>query len=276
MKKLLCSFLTVVAAFLCVIHSRADTIYVGCALDGTIRQYATNGVGLIFAHSSLGNPQGEAFDQAGNLYVANEGHNTITKFTPGDVSSTFAADPDDNSIMNFPEGLAFDKAGNLYVANEESGTIEKFDTNGVASLFATDDGSDTIFSGPEGLAFDTSSNLYVANDDGFISKFAPGGTFLGQFGDSSYLNSPVGVAFDTNGNLYVANSLAAGDSPTIAKFDAAGHGSVFASISLDYPEFIAFDTNDNLYVANTGNSNNLVKFDTSGNGSVFSQYGGTQ
>jgi hypothetical protein len=48
MKKLLCSFLTVVASFLCVIHSRADTIYVGCALDGTIRQYATNGVGLIF------------------------------------------------------------------------------------------------------------------------------------------------------------------------------------------------------------------------------------
>ena len=34
------------------------------------------------------------------------------------------------------------------------------------------------------------SNLYVANDGGFISKFSPNGTFLGQFGDSSYLTGP--------------------------------------------------------------------------------------
>jgi hypothetical protein len=49
MKKSLCSFLTVVASFLCAIHSRADTIYVGCALDGTIRQFTTNGTGSVFA-----------------------------------------------------------------------------------------------------------------------------------------------------------------------------------------------------------------------------------
>jgi tripartite motif-containing protein 71 len=145
--------------------------------------------------------------------VVNEAFNTITKFDANGVPSLFYADPGDESILNYPEGLAFDKAGNLYVANEDNNNIEKFDTNGVPSLFATDDGSDTILSGPEGLVFDTSSNLYVANDDGFVSKFAPAGTFLGQFGDSSYLTSPVGVAFDTNGNLYVANSLPAGDSP---------------------------------------------------------------
>ena len=268
------------AGFLSIISARADTIYVGCALEGTIHQYATNGTGSVFARASLGNPEGEAFDQAGNLYVANEGHNTITKFNSNGVPSTFVFDPGDNSLLNQPTGLAFDKAGNLYVANESNNNIEKFTTNGVASVFATDDGSGNILSGPEGLAFDTSSNLYVANDGGFISKFSPNGTFLVQFGDSSYLNSPVGIAFDKAGNLYVANNLPASSTPTVAKFDKNGTGSVFANTGLDYPEFIAFDTNNNLYVANEGtlateNNNNIVKFDTNGNGTVFNQNGGT-
>jgi DNA-binding beta-propeller fold protein YncE len=268
------------AGFLSLISASADTIYVGCALEGTIHQFTTNGVGSIFARASLGNPEGEAFDRAGNLYVANEGHNTITRFTTSGVPSLFYADPGDGSILNNPTGLAFDKAGNLYVANDANNNIEKFDTNGVPSVFATDDGSGNILNGPEGLAFDTSSNLYVANDGNFISKFSPNGTFFGQFGDSSYLNSPVGVAFDSGGNLYVANSVDVNNSPTIAKFNTAGNGSVFADTNMNYPEFIAFDTNNNLYVANEGGlategSNNIVKFDTSGNGTVFSQYGGT-
>lgn len=271
-----CAIATGFACILPIFHSYADTIYVACALDGTIQQYATNGVGSVFARASLGNPQGEAFDPAGNLYVANQGYNTITKFSTNGVPSIFAVDPGDESILSLPEGLAFDKAGNLYVANDSDSTIEKFDTNGVPSVFATDDGSGTILSGPEGLAFDTASNLYVANDGGFISEFAPNGTFLGQFGDSSYLSSPVGVAFDKAGNLYVANSLPASDGPTIAKFNVSGTGSVFAGSGLDYPEFIAFDTASNLYVANSGDNSGIEKFDTGGNGSVFSQYGGTE
>ena len=35
------------------------------------------------------NPHGIAFDSAGNLYTANTGSNTVTKITPGGVSSTF-------------------------------------------------------------------------------------------------------------------------------------------------------------------------------------------
>jgi DNA-binding beta-propeller fold protein YncE len=264
------------ACVLPVMNSHADTIYVASSNDGMIRQYDTNGTGSIFARASLGNPEGEAFDQAGNLYVANEAFNTITRFNVAGAPTNFVVDPGDNSILSAPTGLVFDKAGNLYAANEDSETIEKFDTNGVASLFAKDDGSGNILNGPEGMAFDTASNLYVANDDGFISKFSPNGTFLGQFGDSSYLNSPVGVAFDKAGNLYVANSVPASDTPTIVKYDTIGNGSVFANTGMDYPEFIAFDTTSNLYVASSGPANTIEKFDTSGNGTLFNQYGGTE
>ena len=114
-------FAVVVTGFACILpagHSHADTIYVACAFEGTIRQFATNGTGSIFAWDSLAGPQGVVFDKAGNLYVANNALNTIEKFTTNGVPFVFAADPGDNSILSGPEGLAFDHAGNLYVANE--------------------------------------------------------------------------------------------------------------------------------------------------------------
>ena len=263
----------VVAGAACVIpalQTRADTIFVDCPLEGTIHEFTTNGVGSIYTRQSIAAPQGEAFDQAGNLYIANEGFNTIQKFTPNGGTSLVVADPGDYSILDSPEGLAFDKAGNLYVANDQSETIEKIDTHGVASVFAADDGSGTILAGPEGLVFDAVGNLYVANDNNFIEEFSASGVPLGNFGDSSYLNSPVGLAFDTTGNLYVANGQPADDNPTIARFDKNGTGSVFASGGgLDVPEFLAFDTNGNLYVSDSGVSNNIVKIDTSGHGSVL-------
>jgi len=66
----------------------------------------------VFANTGLSLPTGLALDSAGNLYVANYGNSTITKFTPSGAGSVFAS-----TGLNGPESLAFDSAGNLYVAN---------------------------------------------------------------------------------------------------------------------------------------------------------------
>ena len=66
-----------------------------------------------FVSSGLDDPDGLAFDAAGNLYVANDGNNTISKVTPAGAVSTFVS-----SGLDDPDGLAFDAAGNLYVAND--------------------------------------------------------------------------------------------------------------------------------------------------------------
>ena len=80
--------------------------------------------------SGLSDPDGLAFDSAGNLFVAefgeiNGGPGTgrIYKFTPDGVRTTFA------SGLFEPQGLAFDRAGNLFVA--AGGTVSKFTPTGV-------------------------------------------------------------------------------------------------------------------------------------------------
>ena len=76
------------------------------------------------------------------LYVANNGNNTVEKFTPGGVASQFA------SVQTDIEGLAFSSAGNLYAASYGSNSITEFTPGGIASTFAT-----TGLNQPGGLAF---------------------------------------------------------------------------------------------------------------------------
>ena len=116
-------------ALLAATASRADTIYVSNQGNNTIEQFTSGGVGSVFANTGLSNPQGLAFDSAGNLYAANQSNNTIEKFTSGGVGSLFAS-------LAAPSGLAFDSVGNLYAASYGNSTIEKYTSGGVGSLFA--------------------------------------------------------------------------------------------------------------------------------------------
>ena len=81
--------------------------------------------------------QGLAFDAAGNLYVANDGNDTISKVTPAGAVSTFVSER-----ARCPEGLAFDAAGNLYVANSDNNTISKVTPAGAVSTFVSSSGLD--------------------------------------------------------------------------------------------------------------------------------------
>jgi DNA-binding beta-propeller fold protein YncE len=96
---------------------------------------------------------GLAFDTSGNLYVANQYGNSITRFDSTGHGSIFAS-----SGMNQPTGLAYNN-GYLYVANAGSNKILKFDSAGNGTVFA----SGTGLNNPEGIAFDSSGNLYAVN-----------------------------------------------------------------------------------------------------------------
>jgi len=199
----------------------------------SIRKFAPDGTGSIFADSSSGleGPHALVFDEAGNLYVANASGNTIEKFTPDGVGTLFA-DRDDG--LDTPIDLAFDTAGNLYVSNltggpAHTGSVLKFTPDGVGSVFA-----DSGFASAFGLAFDRAGNLYVSNiDSNTVEEFSPTGEDLGVFA-STGLAGPLGMMFDRNGNLYVANR---GNS-TIEKFSPTGEDlGVFAQTG-EGPHFL--------------------------------------
>jgi DNA-binding beta-propeller fold protein YncE len=221
--------------------------------NNTIEKFDTNGVASVFAAdpgdgSVLNSPAGLAFDQAGNLYVANNGNDTIEKFTANGVASVFVSG--DNSPLSGPEGIAFGTNGALYVANDGN-FIEEFPTNGPPINFV--DSSSSYLYDPAGMAFDTNGNLYVANAytaeyGPTIVKFDPAGN--GSTFASTALDSPEYLAFDKAGNLYVANS---GNSNNIVRFTPDGASSVVTNSlgNLAGPYGLAFDSSGNLFVGNS-------------------------
>jgi len=85
-------------------NAQAQNLFVSAG-GGNILEYTPGGSQSTFA-SSYGYPQnaypeGLAFDNAGNLFVADELEGNILEFTPGGQETTFA------SGLNGPIGLAF-------------------------------------------------------------------------------------------------------------------------------------------------------------------------
>src|SRR5665213_3597259 len=144
--------------------AHADVIYVSNAGgNGSISQISPTT--STFA-SGLGDPRGMAFDNAGNLYVANFQGETISKIAPNGTTSIFATGFDG------PNGMAVDTTGNLYVANYFENNVLKITSNGTVSTFGA-----RVLDGPEGLAFDSAGNLYVANYfNNTVSEISPTGT----------------------------------------------------------------------------------------------------
>jgi DNA-binding beta-propeller fold protein YncE len=243
-----------------------DMLYVTLT-NNTIVTYDTTGnVGTTiaaskatFASTNLSGPRGLAFDTSGNLYAANYGGGTISKFNS---SGAFLSQI--NSNLDGPFGLAFDSSGNLYAANNVDDTISKFNSSGVYQSNITSN-----LNRPFGLAFDSSGNLYAVNTGlgeppgaaaNTISKFNSSGGYVSNI--TTNLSNPYGLAFDSTGNLYAANY----GNNTISKFNSSGAyvsvGSI-GSTNLSGPAGLAFDTSGNLYAANYSN-NTISKFDSSG------------
>jgi sugar lactone lactonase YvrE len=191
------------------------------------------------------NPYCVAVDSAGNVYVTDEGNDTIREVSPVGTHwvvrtlAGLAGSPGTNDGTGsaarfwYPWGVAVDRVGNVYVGDYYNSTIREVTpvgTNWVVTTLAglagspgTNDGTGSAarFLSPSGVAVDSVGNIYVADaGNDTIRAVAPVGTnwvvttlaglarspgSADGIGSAARFNDPNGVAVDSAGYLYVAD-----------------------------------------------------------------------
>ncbi len=232
----------------------AGTIYVADTSNNTVRKITPEGVvstmaGLVGVLGSadgtgtaarFNQPWSVAVGTADDLYVTDNGNETIRRVTAGGVVNTYAgqvgkfgsADGTASAARFwFATGLFVDAAENVYVADSNNNTIRKVTTDGAVSTLAglangvvpapgSEDGTGSAarFHQPNGVAVDAAGNVYVADYANQtirkITAEAVVSTIAGQAGEPGSVDAngkcarfagPSGVAVDGAGNVFVAD-----------------------------------------------------------------------
>lgn len=159
--------------------------------NGTIGYY---GDGSAAIAATFNNPQGMAFDAAGNLYVADTNNHVIRKITKdGSLITTVAGTgrygySGDGGLatgatLAYPTTIALDAAGNLFIADTSNSRIRVVLTNGViwtvAGTGGFGDGADgpatsSALKFPLGVALDSTGAIWVSDtQNNRIKKLTP-------------------------------------------------------------------------------------------------------
>jgi sugar lactone lactonase YvrE len=233
-------------------------------------------------------PKGVVIDSAGNLYIIDDGSETIRKVTPAGVVTHFAGlplsqqqpgqvqpiDGDANTAQfSLLQGITIDSAGMLYVTDNVF--IKMVSPSGNVTTIA---GGNTSIGSPTGIAADNQGNLIVADSSndvilrvsiqtGVISNYAGFAQQYGSadgIGTAARFSGPDAVAVDSGGNVYVADSggqkvrkiapgavvtTLAGLSGNIGSADGTGTAAQFYA-----QNGIAIDAAGNVYVTEANNT----------------------
>ena len=189
--------------------------------------------------SGLNYPQGVGVDQAGNVYVADQRHGAIKKWSPTSYTlSTLVS----SGFVN-PQGLAVDGAGNVFFTDRGNNTVNEW-------VMATGTVTNLLSAGlnkPSGVALDPAGDLYIVQgsqdnilkwSSGVLTTIASSGRYF-----------PSGVASDTIGNLYLSTT-----NNTILELSVAtGATKTLVDMDLNAPAGIAVGGAGNLFFADAAN-----------------------
>ena len=232
-------------------------------------------------HTGLVNPLGIAVGPTGEVYVAENGTESVNVYAPrpnGDTAPTFALNCG-GSIFNGPYRLAI--ADNvMYVSNSaSSGTL----SNSIlifglpaacGSLNGAITGSNTELQQPRGIAVNKEGTIFSVNpqDDGSITAFAPG-VFNNVAprsvisGPDTLLRNANGIAMDRHCNIYVVTDH---DNILVFAPGSSGDAKPVRTITgphtgLSRPTGVAVSKAGLIYVANFA-GNNVTVYGAAANG----------
>jgi trimeric autotransporter adhesin len=168
-------------------NNRIREVNIGTGIISTTAGTGTggyNGDYVLATSAELNNPNGLAFDSAGNLYIAEYFNNRVRKVDTGGIITTVTGNGTGSyngdsiaattaELFN-PTGVALDSSGNLYIADQANHRIRE--VNNGTGLITTVAG--------------TGTGAY--NGDDITATLAE-------------LNSPVGIALDSSDKLYIAD-----------------------------------------------------------------------
>lgn len=176
---------------------------------------ATSTSGGGFTQGGVSWPQGTVSDQLGNIWIANCGNNSVTRYTDGDPgrASNFPL------AIEKPFDIAFNGRGQAFVTGDGSDAVEMLNQDGTSALGAPIRGGG--LNKPMGIGADIEGNMWVA-DSGFASVPCPQGappprghtgavTMITSKGTNPTeftgggLSNPWGVAVDGHDNVWVTN-----------------------------------------------------------------------
>ena len=212
------------------------------------------GTGVQLTGATLSNPYGMAVDPSGNIYVANFGNNTVSKYnSTGTYQGTFGS----TAISN-PAGIAFDKNGNGYVLNYNrtnngngnvhgNGNVTQYNSSGVYQS--------TIIQGlgtGNGITIDASSNIDIAEGsynggNNTVEQYNTSGSLSFSL-NSTYTVNPVAVATDGSGNIYVLDNT----NKNVTKYSSSGVYLSTVISGLGSPNAIYVDGAGDIYIGDTG------------------------
>ncbi|HXB40704.1 MAG TPA: T9SS type A sorting domain-containing protein [Bacteroidia bacterium] len=215
-----------------------------------ITTYAGNGIGAYggdngpAVNASISEPEGIAFDDSGNVYIADEGDNVVRKVNSLGIITTVAGSgvigysgdngPATSAKLTSPTTVAFDKNGNMYISDTYNNVIRKVTKAGIITTFA---------------------------GNGFGGYSADG-----VAATSTSLDLPECVTLDDTGNVYIADAgnnrirkvNLAGIISTIAGNGMAAYGGdngIATAAKLSYPTAVLIDTvNHKIFISDNGNN----------------------
>jgi DNA-binding beta-propeller fold protein YncE len=135
-------------------------------------------------------PHGLRVDSAGDVWITDNGLNTVQKFSPaGKILLTIS---EANGNLKSPDDLVIASNGDLYIADTGNGRIVHLTADGkFVSQFGAKGKGPGQFTTAHCLAIDPHDNIYVADrGNNRVEAFSPDGKFTAEWGG---FGNPFGV-----------------------------------------------------------------------------------